>query len=204
MVVCVCWWSDLQVGEAHKIWHTALYKLPSPFHKAFNLRSHHKCCNTLVTHICHWALSLLHAGPTLLADVFVAHFLFADSIDPSQSDAYILMQILDHEFSCAVMTHFSQDSTTGTGKVRAVRWAELKLVLSRNQRLITGSGRLSGLLLCPRMLCSIVWMLILWALHKVNHPCVPSVLVMTVMSFLLPFQMIWSLITLTCSVSQNT
>jgi hypothetical protein len=48
--------------------------------------------HALINHIRHQGLSLL-CGPTMLADVFVAHFPFADSIDPSQSDVNVLIQI---------------------------------------------------------------------------------------------------------------
>jgi hypothetical protein len=73
-----------------------LSRLPTPFRKMLDLRSHRKTCNALVNHIRYRALSLFHADPRTLADVFVAHFPFAVSND--MSSANLLTQILDHEF----------------------------------------------------------------------------------------------------------
>ncbi|KAG1834029.1 hypothetical protein F4604DRAFT_1963829 [Suillus subluteus] len=96
-----------------------LRRLPSTFRKPSDMRSHRKTCNALAHHIRERAFSLSHACPTLLADVFLAHFPFAHSYD--QSDAVLVAQILAHEFGLSIMTRLSQELLSASAKLKVVR-----------------------------------------------------------------------------------
>jgi len=83
------------------------------------MRSHRKTCNALANHIRLQAISLFQAGPSTIAEVFMAHFPFQPCIDAS--DVFFFSQILDREFGTTIISQLSHELLTTSAQQRIIR-----------------------------------------------------------------------------------
>jgi hypothetical protein len=98
---------------------TCLDNLPSPLRSVFKMRSHRKTCNALANHIRLRAISLFQAGPSTIAEVFMAHFPFQPCIDAS--DVFFFSQILDREFGTTIISQLSHELLITSAQQRIIR-----------------------------------------------------------------------------------
>ena len=82
------------------------------------MRSHRKTCNALANHIRLRVISLFQAGPSTIAEVFMAHFPFQPCIDASD---VFFSQILDGEFGTTIISQLSHELLITSTQQRIIR-----------------------------------------------------------------------------------
>ncbi|KAG1779785.1 hypothetical protein EV702DRAFT_1086513 [Suillus placidus] len=118
--------ASLVIDSAARMQASEAMSLPSCIHQfapcyctLYNRLSHRKMCNALANYVQQCALSLYHAGASVLGDVYLAHFLFS-SFD-SLSDKDVIHQIITHEFGVLVTERLSQEIPSQSVKLRTAR-----------------------------------------------------------------------------------
>ncbi|KAG2758052.1 hypothetical protein P692DRAFT_20710152, partial [Suillus brevipes Sb2] len=98
---------------------SCIHQLAPRYRTLYNRISLRKTCNALANHVQQRALSLFHAGASVLGDVYLAHFPFLKF--DSLSDKDVIHQILTHEFGALVIERLSQEIPSQSVKLRSAR-----------------------------------------------------------------------------------
>ncbi|KAG1737048.1 hypothetical protein EDB19DRAFT_1910051 [Suillus lakei] len=96
-----------------------IHQFAPRYRTLYNRLSHRKTCNALANHVRQRALSLFHAGASILGDIYLAYFPFL-TFD-SLSDQDVFHQIITHEFGALVTERLSQEIVSQSVKHRSAR-----------------------------------------------------------------------------------
>ncbi|KAG2151189.1 uncharacterized protein EDB93DRAFT_300919 [Suillus bovinus] len=95
-----------------------IHQLAPRYRTLYNRLSHRKTCNVLAGYVRQRALSLFHAGASILGDIYLAYFPFL-TFD-SLSDQDIFHQIITHEFGALVTERLSHEIVSRSVKHRTL------------------------------------------------------------------------------------